>query len=116
MWDSPIAKEHALPEKALHEAHSIIEMPLEIYITDEELAKNETPVTLLTKDSKIIAQKAYIHHQLYKTAEARVFKIEINHKDLKRLGEKISDEVIALPFIEQKTKLVSGEKNYEYSF
>lgn len=116
MWDAPVAQDDTLPSKIIHEAHSIIEMPIETYIEEEALQREETPVTLLTKDSKLIAKKAYIHHQIYKADKLRVFKIEISHKDLKTLGEKINEEVIALPYVEQNAKISTGTNNYEYSF
>lgn len=106
-------------KKTLHANHQMMAIPMTVLITETKQDSPETPVTLVSKDQKIIAEKAFLHEEIKNKAEMANFKIEINNLDVVKVSEFLESGVIALPYVENKknkvSRLPSPGSKYEIS-
>jgi hypothetical protein len=98
--DSPSEGVLKRPEKTLHPHHKMIIAPLTV-LSEISADSVETPVTLMSKNKKILVQKAYLHEEVRpKNAEemgTTRFKIEIPDEEVLKLSEELLDSMIAIP-------------------
>lgn len=96
------------PRKVLHPHFKMIVIPLSL-LMDLDPDAREIPVTLMTKQKKILIQKAYLHEEVQKrenleNGPAR-FRIEIPETDVLKLSADPDVEMIAMPELSLKPKL-----------
>jgi len=104
--------------KISHAGYQVMTVPLSVLVSEASQALPENPVTLISKDKKIIAEKAYLHEasNTPKTlGEAPHFKIEISNTDIVRVSEFAGDGMVAVPYVEiKKPKVHSPNKGSRY--
>ncbi len=102
--DSPSENVARSPQKLLHPHHKMIIAPLTVLAETSPLA-SETPVTLMSKNKKILIQKAYLHEEVHpKNGEelgTTRFKIEIPEEEVLKLSEDLLDPMLAIPEVKQ---------------
>lgn len=102
-WEgSPKIKPEPKALKALHSDHQIMEIPLKALISENSHKLFETPVTIISKDKKIIATKAWLHEEVKKDSEESYYKIEISNADIVKISESMEIGMIAIPYVKQK--------------
>jgi predicted CoA-binding protein len=113
-------------QKIRHAGFKRIVLPVNLLVSQEELEKKETIVTLTSHDNKILVQKAYLHEEVVKPTDSslelseRQFNIEIPAQSLTRMSDFSKTGVIVLPYVEHveakpSRKIYRGSK-YEVSF
>ncbi|MBC7714890.1 MAG: hypothetical protein H7177_16200 [Rhizobacter sp.] len=103
--------------KKLHTDHQLMAIPLTVLTTDNNQSAIETPVSLISKDKKMVVEKAWLHESLKSENGITQFKIEINNYDVVKVSEYVEAGMIAVPFVENKrmkTPVKRGSK-YEVS-
>jgi hypothetical protein len=101
-------------EKLLHAHHEMMVLPLEILIPENAKEKLETLVTLVSKDKKIIIQKAYLHEELKNKNEISQFKIEIPSSEIVKASDHLSETMLAIPYVEKPSpKNIKRGSKYE---
>lgn len=103
--------------KIIHANYKMMEIPLTLLLEADALLKPETEVTLISKNKKVLAYKAYLHKETKKIEGQSHFKIEISTNDLMRVSENLNEDVIAIPVttmakVETKNKGNSYETNF----
>lgn len=104
-----------LKKKPFHANHQMMSIPLNVLATD--LDANEIPVTLISKDKKVIIEKAWLHELVKTEGEIPQFKIEIMNTDIIRVSEFVDTGMVAIPYVKKtkkKTSLTRGSR-YEIS-
>ena len=102
--------------KTIHPNYQMMVLPAEALISEMAQNSSETIVSLVSKDKKIIAHKAYLHEEVKISGEAPRFKIEINNNDIVRVSEFVEAGMIAIPYVEnKKTNLIKRGSKYEVS-
>lgn len=110
----------SLSLKTIHPEHQIMLIPLDALVSEEAIKNAETPVSLITKENKIVSRKAYLHGTSKKENDLNYFKVEIKNADLKIVAQAMKEELIAIPFVENITSPIpstikKGSK-YEVNF
>jgi hypothetical protein len=102
--------------KILHPNYQMMALPLQALVSNLSANDPETPVTLITRDKKIIAEKAFLHEEIKASGEATQFKIEISNTDIAKVGPATEQGVIAVPYVEnKKIKSIKRGSKYEVS-
>lgn len=98
-----------------HPNHQMMAMPLNVLVTN--LDSLEIPVSLVSKDNKIIVEKAWLHELVKSTGDIPQFRIEIMNADVVRVSEHVDSGMVAVPYVEKiKTKAsVKRGSKYEVS-
>lgn len=100
-----ISEKKEVTSRTVHTNHKMLILPLTLLlsIADEE---KEIPVTLISKTKKIIVKKAFLHtkenNSLSRDGEASRFKIEIPESELETSRVLLEEEMIAVPYVENK--------------
>lgn len=115
----PSKEEKIAPEqtiKTLHPNHQMMVIPLQALVSSAHEKNSETPVSLVSRDKKIISVKAYLHEEVKSSNEVTQFKIEISNADVVKVSQATDSGVIAVPYVENKkiTSIKRGSK-YEVS-
>lgn len=103
--------------KLIHENHIFLEVPLNSFVDQTLMDKEETPISLVNKQNKIIIQKAYLHEFLNLDEDRKIYKLEIPKEKIDQLTKALNDDIIAVPEI--MTKKVTHKKQgskYEINF
>lgn len=102
--------------KILHPNYQMMVIPLQALVSNTSDNDPETAVSLVSKDKKIIAQKAFLHEEVKKSGEVTQFKIEISNADVAKIGQATELGVIAVPYVEnKKIKSITRGSKYEVS-
>lgn len=103
-------------KKIFHPNYQVMVLPLQALVSSSQEDAPETAVTLLSKDKKIIAEKAYLHEEIKDSGEYIQFKIEISNADVAKIGLASEAGVIAVPYVEnKKIKSIKRGSKYEVS-
>lgn len=108
------APEKAHIQKAIHASHQMMIVPLSSLLVEENHEAKETPVTLVTREHKIISPRAYLHQFIKKDDEGMHFKIEINNQDMTKVSAHLSEGVIAIPYVEIKKRAANKKTGSKY--
>jgi hypothetical protein len=101
-------------EKLTHLNHEMMVLPLEVLVPESEKFKNEIVVTLVSKNKKVIVEKAYLHEELAKKSDLPQFKIEIPSIEIVKVSDAINEAMVAIPYVEKlKTKKIKRGSKYE---
>lgn len=104
-----------LTKKILHAHHQLMEIPMEALVPESSLKLAESPVTIVSKNKKVIATKAWLHEEVSKDSGLSHFKIEISNNDVVKISEGIEVGMIAVPFVEKKQQSIKRGSRYEVS-
>lgn len=106
--------------KLIHPDHKMLVLPVTplLSITDDS---QEIPVSLISKNKKVLVKKAYIHAEVADAksafSEKPHFTIEIHDKDLALSESLLEEDMIAVPYVEtavvRKTVFKKGRSKYE---
>ena len=102
-----------LKNKVFHPDHQMMVIPLHAMVSNTQGDNLETPVSLISKDKKILRLKAYLHEEVKSTDEISQFKIEIINSDVLKVSQATDSGVIAVPYVENK-KLVHTKRGSKY--
>lgn len=104
-------------KKIIHENHIFLEVPLNSFVDQTLMEKEETAISLVDKQNKIIIQKAYLHEFLSLNEDKKIYKLEIPKEKIDQLTKALNDDIIAVPEIMNKkvTHKKQGSK-YEINF
>lgn len=92
------------PQKILHPHHQMMLIPLEALVTESGSDIPETPVTLISKNKKIIVEKAWLHEALKSDNDDSQFKIEIPDQQVEHVSANAFLGMIAVPYVEKSKK------------
>lgn len=102
--------------KILHTNYQMMLLPLQALVLNVNENDPETAVSLLSRDKKIIAEKAYLHEEVKGAGDLTQFKIEISNTDVAKIGLASESGVIAVPYVEnKKNKSIKKGSKYEIS-
>lgn len=101
-------------ERSLHPYHEQMVLPLEVLIPADHKDMKEVPVTIVSKDQKIIVKKAYLHEAIDTKNDVPQFKIEIPENEVVNVSDHIQDGMLAIPYVEIKLKPKSVKKGSKY--
>lgn len=101
-------------ERSLHPQHEQMVLPLEVLIPANHQEMPEVPVTIVSKDQKIIVKKAYLHEAIESKNDVPQFKIEIPQSDIVNVSDHIQEGMLAIPYVEIKLKPKSVKKESKY--
>ena len=101
-------------ERSLHAFHEQMILPLEVLIPEDHSNASEIPVTLVSKDQKIIVRKAFLHEAVSSKNDVAQFKIEIPTNEIVKASEYINEGMLAIPYVEVKLKPKSVKKESKY--
>lgn len=110
---TPSKVEAETNKKRLHAGHEMMVLPLEVLVTEEAKAKEETIITIVSKDNKVIIQKAYLHEKLINKNESSQFKIEIPSSEIVKASDHINGGMLAIPYVEKKS-VKSNKRGSKY--
>ena len=110
--ETPTAKKISL--KTLHANHQMMVLPLQAMVSIPNEDNSETIVTLISKEKKIIAEKAYLHEEVQGESDLTHFKIEISDADIVKVSQNTDAGVIAVPYVESKIKKSINKKGSRY--
>lgn len=99
--------------KVLHPSHQMMVIPMQAFLSQIGSEQSEVPVTLMTKDNKIIAAKAFLHEEIKNSEGITQFKIEISNQDILKVSQATNLGVIAVPYVENK-KIPSIKRGSKY--
>lgn len=88
--------------KLLHPNHQVMVLPLEVLIDEDLKETPETIVSIVSKEKKIIVEKAYLHNEVAKKSDVTQFKIEIPNNEVMKISDSIEDGMVAIPYVEKK--------------
>lgn len=112
--ETKIAEKQSL--KILHPNYQMMALPLQALVSNVSENDPETAVTLITRDKKVIAEKAFLHEEIKSSGELTQFKIEISNTDIAKVGPATEQGVIAVPYVEKKiNKSIKRGSKYEVS-
>ena len=115
----PSSQDKTTPKKVsrtLHSNHQMMVIPLHAMVSNTHEKNLETPVSLISKDKKIISIKAYLHEEVKSTEETTQFKIEIINTDVLKVSQATVFGVIAIPYVKNKeTVHIKRGSKYEIS-
>ena len=116
-WQSPPEiKLDTKISKTLHSDYQIMEIPLSALISESSRGLSETPVTIISKDKKVIAQKAWLHEEVKKDSNDSYFKVEVSNADIVKVSEGMEVGLVAIPYVEQKAVTIKKRgPRYEVS-
>jgi hypothetical protein len=109
--ETKIAEKQSI--KIVHRDYQIMVLPLQALVSPTQESDPETAVSLLSKDKKIIAEKAYLHEEVKGFEGVTQFKIEISNTDVAKIGLASESGVIAVPYVENK-KIKSMKRGSKY--
>lgn len=95
-----------------HTGHQMMTIPLNVLVTN--LDSPEIPVSLVSKDNKIIVEKAWLHEMVRSVGELPQFKIEIFNADVVRVSEFVDLGMVAVPYVEKIKTKVSVKRGSKY--
>lgn len=101
-------------EKKLHSHHQMMIIPLESMLVEEKIGAAEIPITLLSRNHKKIAEKAFLHQLVKKEDNVQHFKIEIHNQDLSDVTASINEGVIAIPYVEEIKREIKKPRGSKY--
>lgn len=110
--EQPVAQ---VTKKILHANHQLMEVPMEALVPESVLKQAESPVTIISKNKKVIANKAWLHEEITKDNGPSHFKIEISNNDVVRISEGMEIGMIAVPYVEKKQPPMKRGSRYEVS-
>lgn len=99
--------------KILHMNHQMMVIPLQALVSSDYEKNTETPVSLISRDKKIISNKAYLHEIIKASDESSHFKIEIPNTDIVKVSQAAGLGMIAIPYVENK-KIPTLKKGSKY--
>ncbi len=102
-------------KKIIHPDHQLMEVPMVALVPESSLKLPESPVTIISKNKKIIANKAWLHEEISKESGSSHFKIEISNNDIVRVSESMEIGMIAVPYVEKKQSPKKQGSRYEVS-
>lgn len=112
--DVKIAGEQS--QKILHPNYQMMVIPLQALVSNASENNPENVVSIISKDKKMIAQKAYLHEEIKNSGEVTLFKIEISNVDVEKIGQASDSGMIAVPYVEnKKMKSIKRGSRYEIS-
>ena len=82
--------------KKLHADHQLMEVPMEARVPESVLKLSEAPVTIISKNKKIIANKAWLHEEVKKGLGISHFRVEISNSDVVRISEAMEIGMVAV--------------------
>ena len=100
--------------KIFHPHHQMMVLPLQAMVSGPTEEAAEVMVTLLSKDKKIIAEKAYLHEKVQSESDLTHFKIEISDSDVVKVSQSTDSGVIAVPYVESKKLKAINKKGSKY--
>lgn len=101
--------------KKIHNAYKMMVFPAVSLVGDLKDKENENPVTLMSKDKKIIASKAFLHEISSRSDKGeQQFKIEISEEDVIKISDAIETGVIIVPYMNQKKNNIPATKGSKY--
>ena len=112
----PSKEKNKTPEqtiKTLHANYQMMVLPLQALFSSAHENNPETPVSLVSRDKKIISIKAYLHEEVKASGEISQFKIEISNADVVKVSQATESGVIAVPYVENK-KIISIKRGSKY--
>lgn len=112
---SPEVIQENIITKILHADHQLMEVPMEALVPESSLKLSESPVTIISKNNKVIANKAWLHEEITKDSGPSHFKIEISNNDIVRVSESMEVGMIAVPYVEKKKQVQKRGSRYEVS-
>ena len=115
----PSSEEKSTTKKVtriLHPNHQMMVIPLRTMVSSTHEDKFETPVSLISKDKKIISIKAYLHEEVKNSDDTSQFRIEIINNDVLKVSQATDAGVIAVPYVEnKKIENIKRGSKYEIS-
>lgn len=99
--------------KTLHSNHQMMVIPLQALVSIAHDKNLETPVSLISRDKKIISVKAFLHEEIKNSGEISQFKIEISDADVVKVSQAAESGVIAVPYVENK-KITMSKRGSRY--
>lgn len=120
--DSPSASSPKVQRKLFHPHHKTIMAPLTVMVeTGADVA--EIPVTLISKNKKILVPKAYLHEEVPPTNGQEMgstrFRIEIPEEAFLKVSEDLLEPMIAIPEVKLNRPVKAVQKRiskYEMVF
>ncbi|MBY0415951.1 MAG: hypothetical protein K2Q18_17400 [Bdellovibrionales bacterium] len=100
--------------KTIHKDFQIIILPVTALVDETSRSLPETLVSLVNKDKKIISEKAYLHDEVSSLDGITKFKVEIPSSDLTKVGDLLTEGVLAVPFIEKKKIIITKKRGSKY--
>lgn len=98
------------PTITLHPGHQLLILQLTILLPVDPSLES-IPVTLLSKEKKVIVKKAWLHNESLKDNR---FKIEIAESELVHASSSFEEDMVAVPYVETKMrKVTSRGSKYE---
>lgn len=99
--------------KPLHANYQMMVIPVQALVSGITENNSETVVSIISRDKKIIAEKAYLHEEIKVAGEVTLFKIEISNADVAKIGQASDSGMIAVPYVENK-KNKSNKRGSRY--
>ena len=97
-----------------HAGHQMMVVPLNVLVTETSANLNEIPVSLVSRDKKVIVEKAWLHEVVKTEGEIPQFKIEINNEDVVRVSEFVSEGMVAVPYVQKKKNKLNVKRGSRY--
>ncbi|MBC7429830.1 MAG: hypothetical protein H7336_14545 [Bacteriovorax sp.] len=104
----------ASSQKTIHTDYQMMVVPLNALITENNLTDLETPVSLISKDKKMVVEKAWLHESVKSENGITQFKIEINNREVVKVSEYVDTGMVAVPYVETKKLKVALKKGSKY--
>lgn len=92
------------PSIILHPNHQLLVLPLTLLLPMDQ-SQESVPVTLISKDKKVLVRKAWLHNESSKDGR---FKVEISESELVHVGSTLEEEMVAVPYVETKIRNVTS--------
>jgi len=92
------------PNLTLHPGHQLLILQLTILLPVDQSLES-IPVTLISKEKKIIVKKAWLHNESLKDNR---FKIEIPESELVHASASFEEDMVAVPYVETKIRRVAS--------
>jgi hypothetical protein len=92
------------PVFKLHPNHQLLILPLTLLLPLDQSLES-VPVTLISKDKKVLVKKAWLHNEILKENH---FKIEILESEVVHVSATTEEDMIAVPYVETKLRKVTA--------
>lgn len=89
-------------------------LPLNVLVTTADETLPEIAVSLVSKDKKIIVEKAWLHEALKTEGDIPQFKIEISNEDVLQISKYASEGMLAVPYVPKKKAMLSLKRGSKY--
>lgn len=100
--------------KILHSGYQMMGLPLNVLVTTADETLPEIAVSLVSKDKKIIVEKAWLHEALKTEGDIPQFKIEISNEDVLQISKYASEGMLAVPYVPKKKAMLSLKRGSKY--